>query len=80
MEDFATRKASNEHGFFVVVTSLNKIGKGRIRDLTGDISFLVTFKYPEQRPNKGEILAKVITQFPIYVELSSTSLQLNGPS
>ena len=74
MEDFATRKSSNEHGFFVAVTYLNKIGEERIRDLTGDVSFLVTFKYPVQRPNKGEILAKAITQFSIYDELSSISL------
>ena len=28
----------------------------------------------------GEILAEIMTQFPIYVELNSTSLQLSGPS
>jgi len=39
-----TRKSSNEHGFFVAVTSLSKIGEGRIRDLTGDVLFLVAFK------------------------------------
>ena len=40
MEDFATRKSSNEHGFFAVVTSLNKICEWRIQDLTGDTPFL----------------------------------------
>ena len=30
MEDFATRKSSNEHKFFAAITSLNKIGEGRI--------------------------------------------------
>ena len=45
MGSYATRKSSNEHGFFIAVTSLNKIGKGSIRDLTGDILFPVTFKY-----------------------------------
>ena len=44
MKDFATRKSFIEHGFFVIVTSLNKIGKGRIRDLIGDIPFSMTFK------------------------------------
>ena len=38
------RKSSNEHGFFVAVTSLSKIGEGRIQDLTGDVLFPVTFK------------------------------------
>ena len=44
MEDFATRKSSNEHGFFVTITSLNKIGEEMIRELTGNIPFPVTFK------------------------------------
>jgi len=30
MEDFATRKSSNEHEFFAAITSLNKIREGRI--------------------------------------------------
>ena len=41
---FATRKSSNELGFFVTVTSLTKIGEGRIWALTGDVLFPVTFK------------------------------------
>ena len=43
-------------------------------------SFPVTFKYLVQRPSKGMILAKTMTQFSIYVELSSISLQLSGLS
>jgi len=39
-----TRKSSNEHAFFVAITSLNKIGEGRIRDLTIDVLSPVTFK------------------------------------
>jgi len=44
MGSSSTRKSSNEHGFFIVVTSLNKFGEWRIRDLTDDILFSVTFK------------------------------------
>jgi len=44
MGSSATRKSSNEHEFFVAVTFLNKIGEGRIRDLTCDVLFPVTFK------------------------------------
>ena len=80
MEDFATRKSSNEHEFFVAVTSLNKIGEERIRDLTGDITFPVTFKCPVQKPSKGEILVEAMAQFSIYVELNSINLQLSGQS
>jgi len=79
IDDFSIRKASNEHGFFVVVTFLNKIGEGGIRDLTGDIPFHVTFKCHVQRPNKGEILMKAMMQFLIYIKLNSISLQLSGP-
>ena len=48
----ATRKSSNEYEFFVAVTSSNKIGEERIRDLTGDILFPMTFKYPAQKPSR----------------------------
>ena len=44
IEDFTTRESSNEHEFFVAVTSLNKIGEGRIWDLNGDVPFPLTFK------------------------------------
>ena len=45
MKNFATRKSSNEYGFSIVVTSLNKIGKERIRDHTDNVILSVTFKY-----------------------------------
>ena len=41
-----TRKSPNEHGFFIVVTFLGKIGEERIRDLTGD----VLFPWPSKAP------------------------------
>jgi len=44
MGSSTTRKLSNEDEFFIAVTSLNKIGEGRIRDLIGDILFPVAFK------------------------------------
>jgi len=59
--------------------SLNKIGEGRVRDLTGDIPFPVTSKCPVQRPSKDKILAEAMTQFPIHIEHKNTSLQLSGP-
>jgi len=45
MGSSVTRKSSDEHEFFIAVTSLKKIGERRIRDLTGDVLFPVTFKY-----------------------------------
>ena len=45
MEDFTTRKSSNEYRFSVAVTSLNKIGEERIRNHTGNVLLLMIFKY-----------------------------------
>ena len=73
------KKSYNEHGFFVDVTSLNKIGEERIWNLTGDIPFLMALKCLVQRPNKGEILVEAMTQFLIYIKLNSASFQLSGP-
>lgn len=56
MEEFANRKASKEHGYYVAVTSLNSIGDGKVRGLTGDVLFPVTFSCITQKPAKGEIL------------------------
>jgi len=39
-----TRKSSNEHEFFIDVTSRGKIGERMIRDLTDDVHFPVTCK------------------------------------
>jgi len=39
-----TKRAPNEHEFFVVVTSLSKISEGRIRKLTSDVLFPVALK------------------------------------
>lgn len=39
MDDTAIRKASEEHGYCVAVTTLNSIGEGKVRDLPGDVRF-----------------------------------------
>ena len=43
--NYVVKYAILDHNqFFVDVTSGDKIGEGRIRDLTGDVLFLVTCK------------------------------------
>ena len=57
---------SNEHRLFVAVTSLNKIGEGRIRDLTGDVLFPVTYKCAMLiviRKDLRPLLAQKVTLF-----------------
>jgi len=44
-----------------LLLSLNKIGEERIRDLTSDILFPVTFKCPVRKPYKGKICWPKIT-------------------
>uniref|UniRef100_A0A6V7QS92 DNA-directed RNA polymerase subunit n=1 Tax=Ananas comosus var. bracteatus TaxID=296719 RepID=A0A6V7QS92_ANACO len=56
LEDIANRKASKEHGYYIAVTALNSIDEGKVRELTGDVLFPVTFSCLTQKPTKGEIL------------------------
>ncbi|XBJ23123.1 hypothetical protein VPH35_001370 [Triticum aestivum] len=49
-------KASKEHGYYIAVNGLKEISDGKIRELTGDVLFPVTFTCITQRPMKGDIL------------------------
>ncbi|XP_020258113.1 DNA-directed RNA polymerase V subunit 7 [Asparagus officinalis] len=60
LQDIASKKSTKEHGCYVAVTSLNKIGEGKIRELTGDVLFPVAFKCLVQKPCKGEILVGTV--------------------
>ncbi|URD98525.1 DNA-directed RNA polymerase [Musa troglodytarum] len=60
MDDIANRKASKEHGYYVAVTTLNSIGEGKVRELSGDVLFPVTFSCITQKPAKGEILVGTV--------------------
>ncbi|XP_062230816.1 DNA-directed RNA polymerase V subunit 7-like [Phragmites australis] len=56
LEDVTNRKASKEHGYYVAVNKLKAISEGKVRELTGDILFPVTFTCITQKPMKGEIM------------------------
>ncbi|RRT82500.1 hypothetical protein B296_00013153 [Ensete ventricosum] len=60
MDDIANRKASKEHGYYVAVTTLNSIGEGKVRELSGDVLFPVIFSCITQKPAKGEILVGTV--------------------
>ncbi|KAM0936641.1 putative DNA-directed RNA polymerase [Dioscorea sansibarensis] len=60
LEDIANRKASKEHGYYVAVTALKKIGEGKVRDMTGEVLFPVTFTCITQKPSKGEVLVGTV--------------------
>ncbi|KAK1693279.1 hypothetical protein QYE76_009976 [Lolium multiflorum] len=54
LEDIKCRKASEEHGYYIAVNELNAIAEGEVCELTGDVSFPVTFTCLTQKPRKGE--------------------------
>uniref|UniRef100_A0A1D1Y5W5 DNA-directed RNA polymerase subunit n=1 Tax=Anthurium amnicola TaxID=1678845 RepID=A0A1D1Y5W5_9ARAE len=62
LEDISNRKASKEYGYFVAVTTLENIGEGKVRELTGDVLFPVVFKCVTFKPLKGEILLGTVNK------------------
>ncbi|KAL6897774.1 hypothetical protein ACP4OV_006733 [Aristida adscensionis] len=56
LEDVTNRKASKEHGYYIAVNQLKGISEGKVRELTGDVLFPVTFTCITQKPMKGEIM------------------------
>ena len=63
LKDLLSEKASRDHGYFLAVTRLKKIGKGEVVDKSGDVfyvSFPVVFNCRTFLPYKGEILQGVV--------------------
>ncbi|KAI0493496.1 hypothetical protein KFK09_023614 [Dendrobium nobile] len=54
------KKASEEHGYYVAVRTLNTIGDGEVNQLTGEVHFPVSFNCATTKPYKGEILIGTI--------------------
>jgi len=53
---------SGRYGFIITVTSVEKIGLGKVQEGTGHVMFPIKFKAIVFRPFKGEILDAVVTQ------------------
>ncbi|XP_027106284.1 DNA-directed RNA polymerase V subunit 7 [Coffea eugenioides] len=60
MDDFAAKKATKDLGYFLAVTTLDKIGEGKIRERTGDVLFPVEFSCITFKIFKGEVLEGVV--------------------
>ncbi|CAL5071444.1 unnamed protein product [Urochloa decumbens] len=56
LEDVTNKRASKEHGYYIAVNQLKAISEGKVRELTGDVLFPITFTCITQKPMKGEIL------------------------
>lgn len=59
LDDFATKKAFKDLGYFIAVTTLDHIGEGSVRKHTGDILFPVDFSCITFKMFPGEILEGV---------------------
>ncbi|EPS63140.1 hypothetical protein M569_11648, partial [Genlisea aurea] len=53
---FAAKKASKDHGYLLAVTTVDRIGEGRVRQHSGEVLFPVEFSCVAFRMATGEIL------------------------
>ncbi|XP_061371216.1 DNA-directed RNA polymerase V subunit 7 isoform X2 [Gastrolobium bilobum] len=60
LNDFSVKKATKDLGYFLAVTTLERIGEGKVRQHTGDVLFPVTFNAITFKLYKGEILEGVV--------------------
>ena len=60
LSDFAAKKAAKDLGYFLAVTSLEKIGEGKVRQHTGDVLFPVVFNAITFKIFRGEVLEGVV--------------------
>ncbi|KAK6797220.1 hypothetical protein RDI58_004922 [Solanum bulbocastanum] len=60
MDDFAAKKASKNLGYFMALTTLERIGEGKVREHTGDVLFPVEFSCVTFKIFRGEILEGVV--------------------
>ncbi|KAH7510664.1 hypothetical protein FEM48_ZijujUnG0102100 [Ziziphus jujuba var. spinosa] len=62
LHDFATKKATKDHGYFRAVTTLDKIGKGKVMRNTGELLFPVDFNAITFKVFKGEIIEGIVNK------------------
>ncbi|KAL1199979.1 DNA-directed RNA polymerase V subunit 7 [Cardamine amara subsp. amara] len=62
LDVFASKKATRELGYYVAVTTLDKIGEGKIRENTGEVLFPVLFSGITFKIFKGEIVHGVVNK------------------
>ncbi|CAL5374777.1 hypothetical protein CsSME_00008237 [Camellia sinensis var. sinensis] len=60
LDDFSTKKATKELGYFLALITLDNIGEGRVRQHSGDVLFPVLFSCITFKLHRGEILEGVV--------------------
>lgn len=60
MADFAAKKASKDLGYFLALTTVGRIGEGKVRKQSGDVVFPVSFSCITFKIMPGEVLEGVV--------------------
>ncbi|WCJ18803.1 DNA-directed RNA polymerase V subunit 7 [Euphorbia peplus] len=60
LEEFAAKKATKDLGYLVAVTTLEKMGEGKVREQSGEVLFPVHFNCITFKISRGEILEGVV--------------------
>lgn len=60
LDDFSSKKATKDLGYFVILTNLDKIGEGKVREHTGDVLFPVSFSCITFKIYRGEVIEGVV--------------------
>ncbi|KAM5552968.1 DNA-directed RNA polymerase V subunit 7 [Rosa sericea] len=60
LDDFATKRATKDLGYFLAVTTVESIGEGKVRPDTGEVKFPVVFSCITFKLFRGEIIHAVV--------------------
>ncbi|KAD4178133.1 hypothetical protein E3N88_26724 [Mikania micrantha] len=60
LDDFSAKKATKDLGYLLAVTTLDKIGEGKVREHSGDVLFPVSFTCLSFKVFRGEVIEGVV--------------------
>ncbi|GJW12902.1 DNA-directed RNA polymerase V subunit 7-like protein [Tanacetum coccineum] len=60
LDDFSAKKATKALGYLLAVTTLDKIGEGKVRELSGDVLFPLSFTCLSFKVFRGEVIEGVV--------------------
>lgn len=60
LDEFSKRKATKDLGYLLALTTVEKIGEGKVRQHTGDVLFPVTFSAISFKLFRGEVLEGLV--------------------
>ena len=60
LDDFSAKKATKDLGYLLAVTTLDKIGEGKVREHTGDVLFPLSFTCLSFKIFRGEVIEGIV--------------------